>query len=38
MNREEAIKYINRNNKPWYKQRQTKKLIKTVANLWFGEL
>jgi len=31
------IAYVNRNGKPWYKQRQTKKLVKTVAKLMLGE-
>jgi len=35
--RKQEIAYVNRNGKPWYKQRQTKKLIKTVAKLMLGE-
>ena len=38
MNRKEALKYINRNGKLWYQQRQTRKLVDIVINLWFGEL
>lgn len=35
--KKKMTEYINRNGKPWFKQRPTKKLMRTVAILMFGE-